>query len=273
MYADDLKIYRIVSSLVDCAALQQDIDHIANWCVANGMEMNVMKCKVISFTRRQTQLNFRYDVNGTQLDRVSSIKDLGVIMDRKLTFNEHISVTAAKGFAMLGFIRRNASEFRDVYALKVLYCSLVRSVLEYAAQIWTPYKATQITRLERVQRCFVRFALRRLPWNDPIRLPPYEHRCQLIRLESLCQRRIYQQKLFAFDILNDRIDCPDLLQQANFYVPARRVRQRTLFSTSRQQTVLGQNHPLQKCFELLNNSVGFDFGVSRDRFKLIIRSF
>ncbi|XP_062713912.1 uncharacterized protein LOC134290736 [Aedes albopictus] len=162
MYADDLKIYRIISLLVDCAALQQDIDAVAAWCASNGMELNAIKCKLISFSKSQTLLTFDYRANGIVLERVNSIKDLGVIMDSKLSFNDHVTSTTAKAFAVLGFVRRNASEFRDAYALKSVYCSLVRSILEYAVQIWAPYRETQIGRIERVQRCFVRYALRRL---------------------------------------------------------------------------------------------------------------
>jgi hypothetical protein len=32
-------------------------------------------------------------------------RDLGVIMDDKMTFSEHVNVLVAKAFAMLGFIR------------------------------------------------------------------------------------------------------------------------------------------------------------------------
>jgi hypothetical protein len=44
-------------------------------------------------------------LDGTVLDRVSSINDFGVIMDEKMTFSEHLDVMVAKAFAMLGFIR------------------------------------------------------------------------------------------------------------------------------------------------------------------------
>jgi hypothetical protein len=40
-------------------------------------------------------------LGGTVLDRVSSINDLGVIMNEKMTFSEHVDVMVAKGFAML----------------------------------------------------------------------------------------------------------------------------------------------------------------------------
>jgi hypothetical protein len=50
---------------------------------------------------------------------VSSINDLEVIMDKKMTFSEHVDVMVAKAFAMLGFIRRLLLEFRDPYTLHV----------------------------------------------------------------------------------------------------------------------------------------------------------
>jgi len=37
-------------------------------------------------------------------------------------------------------------------ALKSLYCSLVRSALEYTVQMWVSYHEEQISRLENVQR-------------------------------------------------------------------------------------------------------------------------
>lgn len=154
MFADDLKMYRIISSVVDCIALQQDIDTVDSWCVSNGMLLNAGKCKIISFRRSRPLISFEYTIDGDEIERVESIKDLGVIMDSKLKFNEHISLTTAKGFSLLGFVRRNAADFDDVYALKTLYSCFVRSVLEYAVPVWAPYHETQIQRLERVQRSF-----------------------------------------------------------------------------------------------------------------------
>jgi hypothetical protein len=69
-------------------------------------------------------------LGGSVLDRVSSINDLGVKMDEKMTFSVQVDVMVAKAFAMLGFIRRLSSEFRDLYTLKSLYTSLVRPKLE-----------------------------------------------------------------------------------------------------------------------------------------------
>jgi hypothetical protein len=101
--------------------------------------LNVDKCKTITLSRTRYPEEFAYMLAGTMLDRVSSINDLGVIMDEKMNFSEHVDVKVGKAFAMLGFIRRLSFEFRDPYTLRSLYTSLVRPKLEYASCVWSPF--------------------------------------------------------------------------------------------------------------------------------------
>jgi hypothetical protein len=106
------------------------------------------------------------------LDRVISINDLGVIMDKKMIFKEHENIMVAKAFAMLGlFIRRLLLVFRDPYTLKSLYTSLVRPKLEYASCVWNPIYDIHVDKVERVKRRFIRYALRGLGWTDMHELP------------------------------------------------------------------------------------------------------
>jgi hypothetical protein len=63
-------------------------------------------------------------LGGSVLDRMSSINDVGVIMDEKMTFSVHGDVMVAKAFTMLAFIRRLSLEFRDpVYSEISLHVS------------------------------------------------------------------------------------------------------------------------------------------------------
>lgn len=199
--------------------------------------------------------------------------DLGVTIDTKLRFNEHIGITVAKAFSALGFIRRHAADFTDIYALKTLYCALVRSVLEYAAPVWCPYYSTQIITIERIQRKFIRFALRLLPWNDPSNLPPYADRCRLINLETLYDRRVNLQRLFVFDVLRGHIDCPVLLEQVPFNVPPRRFRSFSLLAVPQHRTNFGFHNPFDSCLRAFNNVTDkFDFNVSNNTFRTRIRN-
>ncbi|KXJ69408.1 hypothetical protein RP20_CCG027228 [Aedes albopictus] len=273
MFADDLKFFRVIASLVECCAIQADIDVLSNWCKLNGMEVNVRKSNVITFSRKTSTVLFDYKMSSTSITRVSTIKDLGVLLDSKLNFAQHIAATTAKAYATLGFVKRNTQQFEDVYCLKTLYCALVRSVLEYCVLVWAPYHATQINRIERIQRNFIRYALRRLPWNDAIRLPPYEQRCGLIHLPTLASRRILLQRLFVYDVLCNNVASSTLLSAVNFNVPARATRQTSFIRLPVHRTEYGRNNPFEVCCRRFNEVyVSFDFNVSKLVFKNRIRS-
>ena len=66
------------------------------------------------------------------------MKDLGVIIDCKLKFQDHIKQKIKKAYSMLGILRRNIKEM-DVDSFISLYKVFVRSHLEYAESVWNPH--------------------------------------------------------------------------------------------------------------------------------------
>ena len=93
-------------------------------------------------------------IGGTTLQVTAEFSDLGLLMNNKLSWNSHIHVDkiSSKANKVLGLIKRNCREFRDVSTLRTLYCTLVRSQLEYGSVVWSPLTARNITKLERAQR-------------------------------------------------------------------------------------------------------------------------
>ena len=121
-------------------------------------------------------------------------------------------------------------------------------------------------RLERVQRRFVRFALRHLPWRDPLNLPPYPARCQLLGIDTLERRRRIQQAVFIAKLINGQIDSPELRSMINFRVPSRALRYTTLLELPFHWTVYGYNEPVTAClrtFSLVEDAFEFDESTSR----------
>ena len=177
--------------------------------------LSIDKCNIISFHRKCTPIIFDYTISGCPLQRVQCVKYLGVILDSELTFRIHYNDIIAKANRQLGFIFKIADEFRDPLCLRSLYCSLVRSILESNAVIWCPSHANWITRIEAIQRKFVRYSLRFLPWRDTLNLPPYADRCRLLNIEPLTTRRIVAQAAFIGKLLLGDINCPALLAQLN----------------------------------------------------------
>ena len=50
------------------------------------MKFNAKKCKILTVTRSKKPVNFYYNMNGLVLERVSHMRDLGVIVDSELSW-------------------------------------------------------------------------------------------------------------------------------------------------------------------------------------------
>ncbi len=157
LFADDLKLYRIIQSEDDCSLLQSDLDSLCDWSVSNGMKLNISKCNIIRFQRKQCPIIYEYKIDNTIINSVSVIKDLGVLLDEQMSFNSHIDYITSKSLRILGFIKRITVGFGNTYAIRLLYFSLVRSILEFSATVWCPYYLNQINSLERVQHKFIKY--------------------------------------------------------------------------------------------------------------------
>ena len=107
MYADDVKLYRRIGSSADCATLQSDLDRPRDWSRTWRLCLNPAKCKSISFTLRTSPNAHSYKIDDLHLERCDQIRDLGVLLDAKLTFASHFDATVAKANRMLGLLMRS----------------------------------------------------------------------------------------------------------------------------------------------------------------------
>lgn len=272
IYADDLKIYVVVRCFEDCLQLQALLDTFVNWCRKNKLVISIPKCHVMTFHRSKEPIIFDYRIDNSVLNRVDQVTDLGVILDAKLSFNAHYSSIISKANRQLGFVSRIAKDFTDPYCLKALYCSLVRPILENASVVWAPNDVTWNLRIERVQKRFIRLALRNLPWRDPANLPPYPDRCRLLGIESLDRRRKIQQAKFIVQLLNGDIDCPHLLSLIDFRAPSRMLRQRRLMQSRFHRSNYGYNQPICAMIRMFSSvESSFEFGMSTSKFVSKIR--
>ena len=208
IYADDVKIYRSIKSVNDSQLLQTDLNAFNEWCLVNKLFLNIDKCKVINFTRKNVTLIFPYHFDGIVLNIVDKTLDLGIYIDCKLNFKSHIDYILNRANSALGFIYRESRELSDRYCLRALFYALVRSLLEYACPVWSPIYVIDKTRLESVQRRFLRFALRNLHWSDPLQLPSYDHRLALLNMPSLERHREFIGLSFICNLLNYKVDIP-----------------------------------------------------------------
>ena len=130
-------------------------------------------------------------------------KDIGVNIDDKLTFDQHISAKCKKATSMFALIRRTFS-FLNPEMFLPLYKAYVRSHLDSCSSVWAPHKMKHIEQIEKVQKR----ATRQIPGFKDL---PYEERLKKLKLPTLSYRRLRGDLIETYKILKGIYD-PDTVQ-------------------------------------------------------------
>lgn len=225
----------------------------------------------MSISNLHNEVNFNYNLGNSALERVSSTRDLGVVVDNKLTFNKHIDEVVKASLKTLGFIIRSTKDFVNLESLITLYNSLIKSKLLYAAMVWFPNYEVHIDRLEYVQRKFLKYLSFKLDGIYPPRGCDHNLLLQRFNFLSLKHCVILSSQLFLFKLCCNKIDAPDLLCELNFFVPPIHTRKPVQFYLENTRTNLTRNAPLYRAcswFNTLNSEHNIDlFNGSITAFK------
>lgn len=250
-FADDCKIFVGTSSIADLSALQKDLDAFVLWCTAGGLELNADKCKHMRFSRKSNPINFTFSINNIDLETVLCIKDLGVYLDTKLTFNTHVDKIASKANKLLGYIRRTTTSFTNLRCIVILYTAFVRSIIDYCSTIWAPFYYVHIDRLERIQRKFVKMLC--FKFNIYYDRDNYDLLVKYFSLQPLAERRVFSDLMFAFKVLNGVVRCSDISDMFSVYIPSRPLRRLPILTVDYHRTNYGLHCPVTRIANELNS--------------------
>ncbi|KAL9985372.1 hypothetical protein ACROYT_G007767 [Oculina patagonica] len=105
LYVDDTTTY---ASDTNTAALElslnQDLQKLSSWFSSNHLSINHNKTQTMLLGKSSDQPVFH--LGGSPIDIKDSLKILGVLIDNKLSFKEHISAVLTKVYAKIGALRR-----------------------------------------------------------------------------------------------------------------------------------------------------------------------
>ena len=130
-YADDNSMSYSSSTLQDAlSSLLNDCKIAVEWFGNNGMKANPTKFQFMVLSPNPTDdIELKLDEN-TILKPEKSVKALGVIIDNRLTFSDHISACCLKAARQLNALAR-ISKYLDPKSKNVIYNSFIRSNFEY----------------------------------------------------------------------------------------------------------------------------------------------
>ena len=127
-----------------------------------------------------------------------------------MDIGKYIKTIVSIANKVLGMIRVSF-EYINIPMMYNLYTSLVRPLLEYCVQVWSPYKRKYIILLERVQRR----ATRMIP---KLKNLPYDERLKKMKLPRLYDRRVKGDMIETYKIMSgvEKLDASKLFQRSAF---------------------------------------------------------
>ncbi len=85
----------------DAIELQRDLDNMVECSRKRKMKFNILKCKLLSVPRKVRPIDINYTMNEHVLEKVERFNDLGIIIDSKLNWHEHIRNKVGKANGMM----------------------------------------------------------------------------------------------------------------------------------------------------------------------------
>lgn len=205
IFADDTKMMNRVGDEEGRSEVERDLKRLEQWCEKNGMKLNLEKCCVMHCGKNNMKKN--YKMFDKLLRKTECEKDLGILVNPDMKFKEQAFAASKKANKVLGMIRRNFESMnREMF--QILYSTLVRPHLEYAATIWSPYLKSQKDTIDKVQQR----ATKLIP---NLRKKEYKDRLKELNLMSTEVRRKRGDMITTFKILKGKVDLGRSIFQVN----------------------------------------------------------
>ena len=178
-----------------------DLNKVFKWFNANKLSLNKDKIKYTIFHKAREKDNIPLKlpslfISDSEIKRITSIKYLGVLIDERLTWKEHITAIENKISKNLGLLCR-ARRVLDSIALKNLYLSFIHSYLNYGNIVWASTSRTKLKKLASKQKQALRIANNEFPDIREIMV-----RMKVLNIYKL---NIYQILNFMFKIKTNTV--------------------------------------------------------------------
>ena len=152
-YADDTQLYCSVSTsnfMADVDILQECTSAIEFWFLTNGMLLNADKSDALMISTSQQAQNAAVIVAGSRVALSDSVKNLGVVIDNRLSMERHVNSVFSSCSYHIKALRHIRPSLTDDIANTVARCIVV-SRLDYCNSLLYGVPSTHLNKLQRIQ--------------------------------------------------------------------------------------------------------------------------
>ena len=176
--------------------IHDTMDVISSWYKGNGLLLNAGKCKLIVLKgSKKLDFNFTLRVGDEVLEEVPAVKLLGVELDNKLSYKEHVDALCKKVSSKIMALKRILPFLSSDKNLAIAN-SFVSSELNYCPLIWSFASRTSLNRLQNLQNRVENF----IPGCSHIDL--HRRNCEFLLREVFKTKNdlnpSYMKKVFSF---------------------------------------------------------------------------
>ena len=157
-FADDNTISvisDIVSGLVN--SLIDKANKVVDWFHVNRMIVNAEKFKAILLTKsKENTAGYPIMLRGHEIESKDVVTLLGVTIDYKLSFENHIQELCQRASGQLNALKR-PGYFIEPKSLKTIVQSFILAHFNYCSLVWYFTSAKQINKIEKIQERALRY--------------------------------------------------------------------------------------------------------------------
>ena len=156
LFADDTNLFVSSTSLSNINKdINFELENIFYWLNVNKLSLNIKKSNYMIFTHSKKTSDLNLVINNIPLQRVYCTKFLGVQLDSKLTWNNHIIYIKGKLARGVGILRKARIKLNPSTLLS-LYYSFIYPYINYCLEVWGNLSTDKLFCLLRIQKQCVR---------------------------------------------------------------------------------------------------------------------
>ena len=156
-YADDNTISRHGESFEIMKSLLENATESAlSWFKENEMQANPSKFQAFILGNYSRENATSFKIDGSNITPSKSVNLLGIEIDDKLTFSNHISNICAKAGRQLSALRR-LSKLLDTKTKLIIFNSFILSNFNYCPLVWHHCSIENVRKMEKIQERGLRY--------------------------------------------------------------------------------------------------------------------